>query len=59
MSGAGGQPVTNPYCSFCSKRENQVLALIKSDQVPGVFICNECVQVCNAIIRKTTDGGAT
>ncbi len=34
-------------CSFCGKYENQVQRLIAG---PGVFICNECVSVCNEIM---------
>jgi RNA polymerase sigma factor (sigma-70 family) len=34
-------------CSFCSKHHAQVKLLIAG---PGVFICNECVDICNKII---------
>jgi hypothetical protein len=34
-------------CSFCNKREEQVRKLIAG---PSVFICDECVDVCNDII---------
>jgi RNA polymerase sigma factor (sigma-70 family) len=34
-------------CSFCSKKPEQVNLLIAG---PGVFICNECVDLCNQII---------
>ncbi len=34
-------------CSFCSKSSEQVNVLIAG---PGVFICNECVDICNQII---------
>jgi ATP-dependent Clp protease ATP-binding subunit ClpX len=36
-------------CSFCSKSQNQVKKLIAG---PGVYICNECVGLCNEIIDE-------
>jgi ATP-dependent Clp protease ATP-binding subunit ClpX len=36
-------------CSFCQKSHNQVRFLIAG---PGVFICNECVDICNDIISQ-------
>ena len=36
-----------PRCSFCDKDQNRVRKLIAG---PAVFICNECVEVCNDII---------
>ena len=36
-------------CSFCGKREDEVEKLIAG---PGVFICNECVDLCNRIITE-------
>lgn len=36
-------------CSFCSKSQKQVNLLIAG---PGVFICNECVDICNQIISR-------
>ena len=36
------------YCSFCGKTNDQVLKLIAG---PAVFICDECVGLCNKIIR--------
>nr|VFK15576.1 MAG: ATP-dependent Clp protease ATP-binding subunit ClpX [Candidatus Kentron sp. LFY] len=36
------------YCSFCGKNQHEVLKLIAG---PAVFICNECVDLCNDIIR--------
>nr|VFK50713.1 MAG: ATP-dependent Clp protease ATP-binding subunit ClpX [Candidatus Kentron sp. TUN]VFK53248.1 MAG: ATP-dependent Clp protease ATP-binding subunit ClpX [Candidatus Kentron sp. TUN]VFK54050.1 MAG: ATP-dependent Clp protease ATP-binding subunit ClpX [Candidatus Kentron sp. TUN] len=36
------------YCSFCGKNQHEVLKLIAG---PAVFICNECVDLCNEIIR--------
>jgi hypothetical protein len=34
-------------CSFCGKHQDQVRRLIAG---PGVFICDECIQVCNEIL---------
>jgi ATP-dependent Clp protease ATP-binding subunit ClpX len=36
-------------CSFCSKSEKEVNKLIAG---PAVFICDECVDVCNQILSK-------
>ena len=37
------------YCSFCGKSQHEVRKLIAG---PSVFICDECVELCNAIIRE-------
>ena len=37
------------YCSFCGKNQQEVRKLIAG---PSVFICNECVELCNDIIRE-------
>ncbi len=37
------------YCSFCGKSQHEVRKLIAG---PNVFICNECVELCNDIIRE-------
>ena len=37
------------YCSFCGKSEHEVRKLIAG---PSVFICDECVELCNDIIRE-------
>lgn len=37
------------YCSFCGKSQNEVKKLIAG---PSVFICDECVELCNDIIRE-------
>lgn len=41
------------YCSFCGKSQNEVRKLIAG---PSVFICDECVDLCNDIIREESDG---
>ena len=45
------------YCSFCGKSQHEVKKLIAG---PSVFICDECIDLCNEIIRdeiSTTDAG--
>jgi ATP-dependent protease Clp ATPase subunit len=36
-------------CSFCAKRQSDVAKLVAG---PGVFICDECVGLCNEIIAE-------
>ncbi len=48
------------YCSFCGKSQHEVRKLIAG---PSVFVCDECVDLCNDIIReeiqeKDTDTGS-
>ncbi|MTD33846.1 ATP-dependent Clp protease ATP-binding subunit ClpX [Paludibacterium denitrificans] len=42
------------YCSFCGKSQHEVQRLIAG---PQVFICNECVELCNDIIREELEKG--
>jgi hypothetical protein len=42
-------------CSFCNKDQNDVRSLIAG---PTVFICNECVEVCNDVISGKYDDNA-
>jgi ATP-dependent Clp protease ATP-binding subunit ClpX len=37
------------YCSFCGKSQHEVRKLIAG---PSVFVCDECVELCNEIIRE-------
>ncbi len=37
------------YCSFCGKSQQEVRKLIAG---PSVFVCDECVELCNDIIRE-------
>ena len=39
----------NLYCSFCGKSQDEVKKLIAG---PGVYICDECVELCNDILRE-------
>ena len=36
-------------CSFCGKSQNEVKKLIAG---PGVYICDECIELCNDIIEE-------
>jgi len=44
------------YCSFCGKSQHEVKKLIAG---PSVFICDECIDLCNDIIRDDTGGTET
>src|SRR4026207_1551667 len=49
---SGGGDSKNPLsCSFCGKSQHEVRKLIAG---PTVFICDECVELCNDIIREET-----
>lgn len=39
-------------CSFCNKDQSEVAKLVAG---PGVYICNECIDLCNQIITKELD----
>jgi len=43
------------YCSFCGKSQHEVRKLIAG---PSVFICDECVELCNDIIREELEDKA-
>ncbi len=47
--GKGGDSDRLLYCSFCGKSQHEVRKLIAG---PSVFICDECVELCNDIIRE-------
>ncbi|MDO8278887.1 MAG: ClpX C4-type zinc finger protein, partial [Burkholderiaceae bacterium] len=42
------------YCSFCGKSQHEVKKLIAG---PSVFICDECIDLCNDIIRDELPAG--
>jgi ATP-dependent Clp protease ATP-binding subunit ClpX len=42
------------YCSFCGKSQHEVKKLIAG---PSVFVCDECIELCNEIIRDELPGG--
>ncbi len=50
----GSDSKSTLYCSFCGKSQHEVRKLIAG---PTVFICDECVELCNDIIREETKGG--
>ena len=43
------------YCSFCGKSQHEVKKLIAG---PSVFVCDECIDLCNEIIRDELPPGA-
>jgi ATP-dependent Clp protease ATP-binding subunit ClpX len=47
--GRSGDSTKILYCSFCGKSQHEVRKLIAG---PSVFICDECVELCNDIIRE-------
>lgn len=50
MTKAGGNDSKSTlYCSFCGKSQHEVRKLIAG---PSVFVCDECVDLCNDIIRE-------
>ncbi|PVZ71661.1 ATP-dependent Clp protease ATP-binding subunit ClpX [Pelagibaculum spongiae] len=44
------------YCSFCGKSQHEVRKLIAG---PSVFVCDECVDLCNDIIREEAQESST
>lgn len=50
----GGDSGKLLYCSFCTKSQHEVRKLIAG---PSVFICDECVDLCNDIIREEIHDG--
>src|SRR5512145_1891965 len=51
MSDKKGSSEKLLYCSFCGKSQHEVKKLIAG---PSVFICDECIDLCNDIIRDET-----
>lgn len=47
MATAAETPARVFHCSFCAKPQMDVVVLVSG---PGVFICNECVKLCESII---------
>nr|VFJ52343.1 MAG: ATP-dependent Clp protease ATP-binding subunit ClpX [Candidatus Kentron sp. DK]VFJ59259.1 MAG: ATP-dependent Clp protease ATP-binding subunit ClpX [Candidatus Kentron sp. DK] len=54
-SGNGNDNEGLLYCSFCGKNQHEVRKLIAG---PAVFICNDCVDLCNDIIREEEEENA-
>jgi len=46
---APGQAALQVNCSFCTKPSSAVAKVIAG---PGVYICNECIQLCNDILDQ-------
>jgi ATP-dependent Clp protease ATP-binding subunit ClpX len=55
-SGGGDDSGKLLYCSFCGKSQHEVRKLIAG---PSVFICDECVDLCNDIIREEVQEAGT
>ncbi|MCO5998345.1 ATP-dependent Clp protease ATP-binding subunit ClpX [Actinoallomurus rhizosphaericola] len=51
---AGDEPLT---CTFCGKSQRRVRRLIAGPA--GVYICDECVEICNELIEDDEDDAAT
>ena len=51
---SGGEKLL--YCSFCGKSQHEVRKLIAG---PSVFICDECIELCNDIIRDEINNDAS
>lgn len=49
MSKSGGDKKDTLYCSFCGKSQHEVKKLIAG---PSVFVCDECVSLCNDILHE-------
>jgi ATP-dependent Clp protease ATP-binding subunit ClpX len=46
---APGQAALQVNCSFCAKPSSAVAKVVAG---PGVYICNECIQLCNDILAQ-------
>jgi len=49
-----GMARIDPRCNFCGKSRDQVRKLVAG---PGVFICDQCIELCNEVIH--TEGPPT
>src|SRR5580704_3880390 len=57
MPAAGGSKSAKTlYCSFCFKSQRQVRTLVSGPA--GVFICDECVELCNEVVAGRPRGVA-
>ena len=50
MSSSTGRGRNVERCTFCEKRRHHVASLIAGP--PGVYICNECIEICNSILQE-------
>ena len=46
---ANNKMTPQPVCSFCGRTSDEVERLIAG---PGVYICNECIEVCDSILKE-------
>ncbi|WP_303857000.1 ATP-dependent Clp protease ATP-binding subunit ClpX [Allisonella histaminiformans] len=46
---ANNKMTPQPICSFCGRTSDEVERLIAG---PGVYICNECIEVCDSILKE-------
>ena len=51
----GSAPAKVLHCSFCNKTQQEVKKLIAG---PSVFVCDECIDLCNEIIREEAQASA-
>ena len=42
------------YCTFCGKSQHEVRKLIAGPS--SIYICNECIGLCNDILKEETKG---
>jgi ClpX C4-type zinc finger len=49
ITAPGARRLGTLYCSFCRKDKDSIAKLIAG---PGVYICNECVDLCNLILAE-------
>ena len=52
MSKSGDKNRNTLICSFCNRSQEEVRKLIAG---PAVYICDECIELCNEIIREEVD----
>ena len=45
------------FCSFCGRSAKEVRSLIAGGASPGIHICGDCVETCNAILEGTPTEG--
>lgn len=55
MARDAGKNNNHLLCSFCGKTQDEVRKLVAG---PGVYICDECVELCNDILTEELDSGA-
>jgi ATP-dependent Clp protease ATP-binding subunit ClpX len=46
------RPTAPPGCSLCGKSQNQVKKIIAGPAGAAVYICDECVDLCNDILKE-------